>query len=89
MRRNQAKSFDVMLAMEGKRELPPLLRAGFQHTPLAAEGWRAMTATQRRSHQLGIFNVQTVDGRERPGGEGRGRCSASGRTAARERFSKL
>jgi len=55
----------LMLAMEGERELPPILRAGFQGAPGAAEGWQAMTATQRRNHLLGIFYVQTVEGRAR------------------------
>lgn len=55
----------LMLAMEGETEVPPILRAAFQGQPLAHEGWNAMTPTQRRNHLLGIFFVQTVDGRER------------------------
>lgn len=55
----------LMLAMEGETEIPPILRAAFQRQPLAREGWKAMTPTQRRNHLLGIFYVQTVDGRER------------------------
>lgn len=55
----------LMLAMEGERELPPLLRVAFERAPGAAAGWRAMTPLQRRNHLLGIFYVQTVDGRER------------------------
>jgi hypothetical protein len=56
---------NLMLAMEGERELPPLLRVAFERAPGAATGWRAMTPLQRRNHLLGIFYVQTVDGRER------------------------
>ncbi|HZB87140.1 MAG TPA: YdeI/OmpD-associated family protein [Terracidiphilus sp.] len=55
----------VMLAMEGEHETPPILRAGFQREPLAHAGWRAMTPLQRRNHLLGIFYLQTVQGRER------------------------
>jgi uncharacterized protein YdeI (YjbR/CyaY-like superfamily) len=55
----------VMLAMEGEQELPPILRAAFQRQPQSREGWDAMTPAQRRNHLLGIFYVQTVEGRER------------------------
>ena len=55
----------LMLAMEGEEEVPPILRAAFQRQPLAADGWSAMTPTQRRNHLLGIFYVQTVPGREK------------------------
>jgi uncharacterized protein YdeI (YjbR/CyaY-like superfamily) len=55
----------LMLAMEGESEVPPILRAAFQRQPLAQVGWNAMTPTQRRNHLLGIFYVQTVNGRER------------------------
>jgi hypothetical protein len=54
-----------MLAMEGEHEPPPILRAAFLRQPQAREGWNAMTPTQRRNHLLGIFYVQTVEGRER------------------------
>ena len=53
-----------MLAMDGELELPPILRVAFQQHPLAREGWEAMTPTQRRNHLLGIFYVQTVEGRQ-------------------------
>ncbi len=55
----------VMLAMEGELELPPILRAAFQREPQAHAGWRAMTPTRRRNHLLGIFYIQSVEGRER------------------------
>jgi uncharacterized protein YdeI (YjbR/CyaY-like superfamily) len=55
----------LMLAMEGEHESPPILRAAFLRQPQAREGWNAMTPTQRRNHLLGIFYVQTVEGRER------------------------
>lgn len=55
----------LMLAMEGEQELPPMLRTRFQREPRAAEGWRAMTPLQRRNHLLGIFYLQSLEGRER------------------------
>lgn len=55
----------LMLAMEGEEEVPPILRAAFLRQPRAQEGWNAMTPTQRRTHLLGIFYVQTVGGREK------------------------
>ena len=66
-RRQRAEKMaeSLMLAMEGELEPPPILRAAFQRQPLARAGWEAMTLTQRRNHLLGIFYVQTVDGRER------------------------
>lgn len=55
----------LLLAMEGEQEPPPILRAAFLRQPRALEGWNAMTPTQRKYHLLGIFYVQTVEGRER------------------------
>ena len=55
----------LALALEGEHELPPILRAAFERTPGAAAGGKAMTPLQRRNHLVGIFYVQTVDGRER------------------------
>jgi uncharacterized protein YdeI (YjbR/CyaY-like superfamily) len=54
----------LMLAMDGEVEPPPILRAAFQRQPQARESWEAMTPTQRRNHLLGIFYVQTVNGRQ-------------------------
>jgi uncharacterized protein YdeI (YjbR/CyaY-like superfamily) len=55
----------LALALEGEHESPPILRAAFERTPGAAAGWKAMTPLQRRNHLVGIFYVQTVEGRER------------------------
>lgn len=55
----------VMLTMEGELEVPPILRARFQVYPLAEQGWKAMTPTQRRNHLLGIFYPGTVEGQRR------------------------
>ncbi|MDR3793538.1 MAG: YdeI/OmpD-associated family protein [Terracidiphilus sp.] len=55
----------LMHAMEGERELPPILRAAFARTPKALVGWEKLTATQRRNHLLGIFYYEAVEARER------------------------
>ncbi|MGC1460883.1 MAG: YdeI/OmpD-associated family protein [Terracidiphilus sp.] len=55
----------LMQAMEGEIDPPPVLKAAFQRQPRALEGWKALTATQRRSHLLGIFYYETVEARER------------------------
>ena len=55
----------LMLAMEGEREPPPILRAAFLKEPLAKKGWEAMTQTQRRGHLLGIFYYKEGESREK------------------------
>jgi uncharacterized protein YdeI (YjbR/CyaY-like superfamily) len=55
----------LLAAMEAERDLPPLLRSIFARDPLAAEGWKQMSPTQRRGHLLGIFYYRTPDARAR------------------------
>jgi uncharacterized protein YdeI (YjbR/CyaY-like superfamily) len=55
----------LFLAMEGEREIPPILRVAFQRQPAAREGWEAMTPARRRNHLLGIFHYQSAEARER------------------------
>ena len=64
-KRAEAIAEALMMAMEGEMEAPPILRVKFQQQPAAERGWKLMTATQRRNHLLGIFFVQTVEGREK------------------------
>ena len=64
-KRADAMAESLMLAMEGEIEPPPILRVAFQGQPEAQRGWELMTPTQRRNHLLGIFFVQTVEGREK------------------------
>lgn len=45
----------LLATMEAERELPPILRAAFARDPRAYEGWKQMSAAQRRGHLLGIF----------------------------------
>jgi Domain of unknown function (DUF1905)/Bacteriocin-protection, YdeI or OmpD-Associated len=45
----------LLATMEAERELPPILRTAFAQHPRAYEGWKQMSAAQRRGHLLGIF----------------------------------
>ena len=54
-----------LLAMDGERETPPILRVAFQRQPAAREGWEAMTPVRRRNHLLSIFHYKTAEARER------------------------
>jgi uncharacterized protein YdeI (YjbR/CyaY-like superfamily) len=55
----------MLLAMEGERMTPPILEVAFQRQPKAREGWRAMTAVQRRGHLMGIFYYQSPESRQK------------------------
>lgn len=55
----------MMLAIEGERELPPILQVAFRHQPRALEGWKAMTPVQRRGHLLGTFYYQSPEARQK------------------------
>jgi uncharacterized protein YdeI (YjbR/CyaY-like superfamily) len=55
----------MMLAMEGERELPPILQVAFRRQPKALAGWQAMTPVQRRGHLLGIFYYQSPEARQK------------------------
>jgi uncharacterized protein YdeI (YjbR/CyaY-like superfamily) len=65
LRRAEQAAEWMMLAMEGERELPPILQVAFRRQPLARSGWQAMTPLQRRGHLLGIFYYQSPEAREK------------------------
>jgi len=65
VRRAEQVAEQMMLAMEGERELPPILQAAFRRQPRALEGWKAMTPVQRRGHLLGIFYYQSPEARQK------------------------
>jgi hypothetical protein len=52
-------------AMEGERDLPPIVVAAFRNRPKAKAGWAKMTQTQRRQQLLGLFYYRSVEARER------------------------
>ncbi len=55
----------MLLAMEGERDLPPILQREFTRHPKARSGWEAMTPVKRRGHLLGIFYYQSPESREK------------------------
>jgi uncharacterized protein YdeI (YjbR/CyaY-like superfamily) len=55
----------LLAAMEGERELPPIIAAAFRRRPKAKAGWERMTPLQRRQHLLGVFYYQSPESRER------------------------
>lgn len=65
LRRAEQMVERMMLAMEGERELPPILQMEFARQPQARAGWEAMTLIQRRGHLLGIFYYQSPESREK------------------------
>ena len=78
-KRAEAMAEALMMAMEGEWEPPPILRVAFQRQPEAERGWKLMTPTQRRNHLLGIFFVQTVEGREKRAARAVEECVRVGR----------
>lgn len=64
-RRAEQMAERMILAMEGERELPPILQVAFRRQPRALEGWKAMTPVQRRGHLLGIFYYQSPEARQK------------------------
>lgn len=65
LRRAEQMVERMMLAMEGERELPPILQLEFTRRPQARAGWDMMTPVQRRGHLLGIFYYQSPESREK------------------------
>jgi uncharacterized protein YdeI (YjbR/CyaY-like superfamily) len=65
VRRAEQMAERMMLAMEGERDLPPILQMQFTRYPQARAGWAAMTPVQRRGHLLGIFYYQSPESREK------------------------
>lgn len=65
LRRAEQTAERMMLAMEGERELPPILQMEFTRQSQARAGWDAMTPVQRRGHLLGIFYYQSPESRQK------------------------
>jgi uncharacterized protein YdeI (YjbR/CyaY-like superfamily) len=55
----------LMSAMEGEKELPPVLEVAFRRFPAARKGWESMTKAQRRSNLLAVFYYQGPEAREK------------------------
>jgi uncharacterized protein YdeI (YjbR/CyaY-like superfamily) len=65
MHRAEQMAERMLLAMEGERDMPPILQVAFRRQPRALAGWQAMTPVQRRGHLLGIFYYQSPESRQR------------------------
>lgn len=63
MKRAEWMAERMLLAIEGEREMPPILQVAFRKQPKALAGWEAMTPVQRRGHLLGIFYYQSPESR--------------------------
>jgi uncharacterized protein YdeI (YjbR/CyaY-like superfamily) len=61
MRRAEQMAERLLAAMEGERELPPVIEAAFRRRPKARSGWAKMTEVQRRSELLAVFYYRTVE----------------------------
>jgi hypothetical protein len=55
----------LLSAMEGEKELPPVIAVAFRKRPKAKAGWEKMTAYQRKCELLGVFYYQTPEAREK------------------------
>jgi uncharacterized protein YdeI (YjbR/CyaY-like superfamily) len=64
-RRSEQIAERLLLAMEGEKELPPVLEVAFRRIPAARKGWEAMTKAQRRSNLMAIFYYQSPEAREK------------------------
>ncbi|MBS1820605.1 MAG: DUF1905 domain-containing protein [Acidobacteria bacterium] len=64
----------VLSALEGEKELPPILEVAFRKTPAARKGWDLMTPLQRRGHLLGIFYYKSPEAREKRTGKAVQEC---------------
>jgi uncharacterized protein YdeI (YjbR/CyaY-like superfamily) len=65
MRRAEQMAERLLAAMEGERELPPVIEVAFRKRPKARVGWAKMTEVQRRSELLAVFYYRTVEARQR------------------------
>jgi len=64
-RRADAMAERMMQAMEGERELPPILKVELARNPKARHGWELMPASHRRWHLMGIFGYRSPESRAR------------------------
>ena len=65
VRRAEMMAEWMMLAMEGEKVIPPILKAAFLRTPKAREAWGGLTPRQRRGHLMGIFYYQSPEARQK------------------------
>jgi uncharacterized protein YdeI (YjbR/CyaY-like superfamily) len=64
-RRAEQTAERLMSAMEGEKELPPVMEVAFRRSPAARKGWEAMTVAQRRANLMAVFYYQSPEAREK------------------------
>jgi uncharacterized protein YdeI (YjbR/CyaY-like superfamily) len=65
LRRAQQMAERLLAAMEGERELPPILAAAFRARPRARIGWQKMTPAHRRAHLMAVFHYRTPESQQK------------------------
>ena len=63
MRRAAQAAERLLSAMEGERELPPVIAVAFRRRPKAKAGWEKMTPLQRRGELMAVFYYQSPEAR--------------------------
>lgn len=66
-RRNRAEQTaeQMLAAMEGEVELPPVIAAAFRMRPRAKLGWAKMTQHQRRGELMAVFHYKSPESRQK------------------------
>jgi hypothetical protein len=65
LRRCEQMAERLLGAMEGERELPPVVAAAFRRRPKAAAAWKKLTPYQRRCELLAVFYYRAGEARDR------------------------
>lgn len=65
MRRVEQMAERLLATMDAERELPPVVQRAFRGRPKAQQGWKKMTATQRRNELLAVFYYRTPESRQK------------------------
>jgi uncharacterized protein YdeI (YjbR/CyaY-like superfamily) len=62
-RRGQEMAERLLGAMEGERELPPVVAAAFRRRPKAKAGWEKLSVLRRRQELLAVYYYKTPESR--------------------------
>jgi uncharacterized protein YdeI (YjbR/CyaY-like superfamily) len=65
LRRAEQWAETLLAAMEGEKELPPVIAAAFRRRPKAKAGWAKMTAAKRRTELMAVFHYKSPEAREK------------------------
>jgi uncharacterized protein YdeI (YjbR/CyaY-like superfamily) len=65
MRRAEQMAERLLGAMEGEKELPPVIAVAFRRRPKAKAGWEKMTPVQRRTELMAVFYYQSPEARQK------------------------